>query len=72
RLGADLPSEEGDTLTRKTIEKTKADGRIFAGGAKWRTRDVLRLSVTNFQTTADEAQRAAQSIIAAFKSVRLG
>ncbi|MGO7415120.1 pyridoxal-dependent decarboxylase [Rhizobium ruizarguesonis] len=72
RLGADLPSEEGDTLTRKTIEKIQADGMIFAGGAKWRSRDVLRLSVTNFQTTSDEAQRAAQSIIAAFKSVRLG
>ncbi|MGR9450151.1 pyridoxal phosphate-dependent decarboxylase family protein [Rhizobium leguminosarum] len=72
RFGTDLPSEEGDALTRKTIEKIQADGMIFAGGAKWRGRDVLRLSVTNFQTTSDEAQLAAQSIIAAFKSVSRG
>ncbi|NKL78510.1 pyridoxal phosphate-dependent decarboxylase family protein [Rhizobium leguminosarum] len=72
RFGADLPSEEGDALTRKTIEKIQADGIIFAGGAKWRGRDVLRLSVTNFQTTSDQAQLAAQSIIAAFNSVSLG
>lgn len=72
RFGTDLPSEEGDALTRKTIEKIQADGMIFAGGAKWRGRDVLRLSVTNFQTTSDEAQLAAQSIIAAFKSVSGG
>ncbi|MGO8038811.1 pyridoxal phosphate-dependent decarboxylase family protein [Rhizobium leguminosarum] len=72
RFGADLPSEEGNALTRKTIEKIQADGIIFAGGAKWRARDVLRLSVTNFQTTSDEAQLAAQSIIAAFKSVSGG
>jgi hypothetical protein len=45
---------------------------IFAGGAKWRGRDVLRLSVTNFQTTSDQAECAAKSIIAAFKSVSLG
>lgn len=72
RFGTDLPSEEGDALTRKTIEKIQADGMIFAGGAKWRGRDVLRLSITNWQTTADEAQLAAQSIIAAFKSVSGG
>ncbi|RWY81410.1 aspartate aminotransferase family protein [Rhizobium leguminosarum] len=72
RFGTDLPPEEGDALTRKTIEKIQADGMIFAGGAKWRGRDVLRLSVTNFQTTSDEAQRAAQSIITAFKSVSRG
>lgn len=72
RFGADLPSEEGDALTRKTIGKIQADGMIFAGGAKWRGRDILRLSVTNFQTTSDEAQLAAQSIIAAFKSVSRG
>ena len=69
RFDTDLPSEEGDALTRKTIEKIKADGMIFAGGAKWRGRDILRLSVTNFQTTSDQAQLAAESIIAAFKSV---
>ncbi|MFB2607796.1 aspartate aminotransferase family protein, partial [Rhizobium phaseoli] len=39
------------------------------GGAKWRRRDVLRLSVTNFQTTSDQARLAAESIIAAYKSV---
>ncbi|MBY5346654.1 pyridoxal phosphate-dependent decarboxylase family protein [Rhizobium leguminosarum] len=72
RFGADLASDEGDALTRKTIGKIQADGIIFAGGAKWRGRDVLRLSVTNFQTTSDEAQLAAQSIITAFKSVSRG
>ena len=72
RFAADSPDEEGDTMTRKTIEKIQADGLIFAGGAKWHGRDVLRLSVTNFQTTSDQAELAAESIIAAFRSVGRG
>jgi glutamate/tyrosine decarboxylase-like PLP-dependent enzyme len=69
RFGAGRSDEDGDALTRKTIEKIQADGLIFAGGAKWHGRDVLRLSVTNFQTTSDQAETAAKSIITAFRSV---
>ncbi len=69
RFAADLPDDESDAITRKTIAKIREDATLFAGGAKWRGRDVLRLSVTNFQTTADEARLAAESIVAAFRSV---
>ncbi|PDT07617.1 pyridoxal-dependent decarboxylase [Rhizobium sp. M1] len=69
RFAADRPDDESNALTRKAIEKIQADGILFAGGAKWRGRDVLRLSVSNYQTTADQAELAAESIIAAYKSV---
>lgn len=69
RFGVDCPDDESNALTRKAIEKIQSDGILFAGGAKWRGRDVLRLSVTNFQTTSDQAELAVESIIAAFRSV---
>ncbi|PDT15592.1 aspartate aminotransferase family protein [Rhizobium sp. J15] len=69
RFATDRPDEESDAITRKTIERIRAEATLFAGGAKWRGRDVLRLSVTNFQTTEDEARLAADSIIAAYRSV---
>ena len=72
RFAVDRPDDESDAITRKTIAKICEDATLFAGGAKWRGRDVLRLSVTNFQTTADEARLAADSIIAAFRSVSRG
>ncbi|MBY3598812.1 pyridoxal phosphate-dependent decarboxylase family protein [Rhizobium bangladeshense] len=72
RFATDRPDDESDAITRKTIEKIREEATLFAGGARWRGRDVLRLSVINFQTTADEARLAAESIVAAFRSVSRG
>ncbi len=69
RFGADLSDEDGDRLTTKVIERIQTDGELFAGGAKWRGRWVMRLSVISFPTTLQDGDRAANAILAALKAV---
>lgn len=63
-------AEKTDDLTRRTIARLQADGVSFAGGAAWRGRQVMRLSVSSWYTTEEEAGIAADSIIAAWRAVR--
>jgi glutamate/tyrosine decarboxylase-like PLP-dependent enzyme len=66
-FGAD---DNADQLTRETIARVQADGVIFAGGARWRDRWVMRLSVISAPTTESDAQRTVEAIRAAWRSVR--
>ncbi len=70
RCGADLPDAAGDDLTRKVIAAVQADGTCFAGGAKWRNRWVMRLSVISGGMTEQDAKRSAQAIKAAWRCIR--
>ena len=70
RFGADQPDDVADDLTGRTIAKLQADGVAFAGGAKWRGRQVMRVSVTSWLTDAKEGERAADAMIAAWRAVR--
>ncbi|MHA6690321.1 pyridoxal phosphate-dependent decarboxylase family protein [Devosia sp. A449] len=72
QFGSDLAPESGDALTRATIAALQQDGTIFVGGAVWRDRQVMRLSVSNYQTTAQEAQMAAAAILRVYRSTRTG
>ncbi|KRB60358.1 pyridoxal-dependent decarboxylase [Rhizobium sp. Root708] len=72
RFGTDLPAEPADALTTATIAELQRVGRVFAGGATWRGRQVMRLSVCNYQTDMAEAERAAEAIISAYRAVRRG
>ncbi len=68
RFGSD--AAKSDDLTRRTIARLQANGVSFAGGATWRGRQVMRLSVTSWYTTEEEAGIAADSIVAAWRAVR--
>jgi glutamate/tyrosine decarboxylase-like PLP-dependent enzyme len=70
RLGRDLSDEQGDRLTRQTISRLQQEGSMFAGAATWRGRQVMRLSVSNYQTTTTEAAEAARTIVAAYRAER--
>lgn len=72
RFGADAPAEEGDRLTRATIARVQHEGHCFVGGAQWRGRWVMRLSVIGGETTEADAVRAADAITAAWRQVRQG
>jgi glutamate/tyrosine decarboxylase-like PLP-dependent enzyme len=65
-------SENADDLTRRTVTRLQQDGDCFAGGATWRGRQVMRLSVISWYTTEREAERAADAIIAAWRAVQKG
>lgn len=72
RFGADLPPEAGDTLTLATIARVQADGQCFVGGAQWRGRWVMRVSVIGHGTRDADVLRAADAMVAAWTTVREG
>ncbi|MBL8351325.1 MAG: aspartate aminotransferase family protein [Burkholderiaceae bacterium] len=69
RFGADVGTEAGDRLTRAVIDRVQREGRCFVGGAQWRGRWVMRLSVIGATEEAD-ADLAAEAIAAAWRAER--
>jgi glutamate/tyrosine decarboxylase-like PLP-dependent enzyme len=72
RFGPGELRETGDRLTEQTTARIQSDGVCFVAGAKWRGRQVMRLSVSNIETTKDDAQRSVDAIVAAWRIVRQG
>jgi glutamate/tyrosine decarboxylase-like PLP-dependent enzyme len=70
RFGADDPIEAGDDLTLRTIRRIQDDGICFMGGAQWRGRWVMRISVISSATTDDDIERTIQAVRDAWRSVR--
>ncbi|MEY9780306.1 pyridoxal phosphate-dependent decarboxylase family protein [Sinorhizobium fredii] len=70
RFGAGRPDEEADRLTQQTVERLQADGVCFAGGATWRDRKVMRVSVISWLTDDRAGEVAADAMIAAWRAVR--
>lgn len=70
RFGAHLGEQEGDAMTSQTVAELQRDGRLFAGTAKWRGLQVMRLSVCNYQTDLEQAEIDAAAIIDAYRVVR--
>jgi glutamate/tyrosine decarboxylase-like PLP-dependent enzyme len=69
RFGDDRPDEEADRLTRATVDRIRADGVCFTGGAQWFGREVMRVSVIGFETDEDDAALSAKAIVTAYRSV---
>ncbi|MGE0041717.1 MAG: aspartate aminotransferase family protein [Vicinamibacterales bacterium] len=53
---------DDDEATRAVITAVQADGTCWAGGAVWQGRAVMRISVSNWSTTADDIDRSADAI----------
>jgi glutamate/tyrosine decarboxylase-like PLP-dependent enzyme len=52
-------------LTQSVIERVQADGTCWVGGTKWHDQVAMRVSVSNWSTTADDIDRSAAAILAA-------
>lgn len=61
---------DDDARTLAAIARLQADGEAFAGGAKWRGQWVMRISVSGWATTTEDAARTADAIVAAWRAVR--
>ncbi len=70
RFGSTETAEAGDQLTRSTIARIQADGECFAGGALWRGRQVMRLSVIGWDTDLAQGKRSTDAIIRAWQIVQ--
>ncbi|MBL8837783.1 MAG: aspartate aminotransferase family protein [Alphaproteobacteria bacterium] len=70
RFGGDGPPERGDDATKAVIARVQADGVCFVGGARWRDRWVMRISVIGWSTNDADGERSARAIVAAWQAVR--
>ena len=68
RLGSDMDGAEADALTDRTIARVQRDGVCFVGGANWRERQIVRVSVISANTTDDDIDRSADAIISAWRA----
>jgi glutamate/tyrosine decarboxylase-like PLP-dependent enzyme len=69
RFGKQAEPAEGDRLTRETIARIQQDGICFAGGATWRGREVMRISVSSWQTDLQQALASADAMLRAWRVV---
>ncbi len=68
RLGADLDVARADALTDRTIARIQNDGVCFVGGANWRGRQIVRVSVISANTTDEDIDRSADAILSAWRA----
>lgn len=72
RLGSDLDGAESDRLTGPAIARIQHDGVCFVGGAQWRGRQIVRVSVIGSDTTEADIDVSADAILQAWRAVRAG
>ncbi|WP_181701669.1 pyridoxal phosphate-dependent decarboxylase family protein [Chthonobacter albigriseus] len=70
RFGKGLPIEEADTLTDRVIAAVQADGTCFAGGALWKGRRIMRVSVIDWATGEADIDASADAILRCWRAVR--
>lgn len=70
RLGADMDGAKADALTDRTIARIQRDGVCFVGGANWRGRQIVRISVISANTTDADIDRSAEAILGAWRAER--
>jgi glutamate/tyrosine decarboxylase-like PLP-dependent enzyme len=61
---------DDDALTARVVERVQDDGTCWVSGSTWAERVVMRISVCNWATTADDVARSVDAIIRAARSVR--
>jgi glutamate/tyrosine decarboxylase-like PLP-dependent enzyme len=68
RLGPAMDGAVSDALTLKAIARIQSEGECFVGGALWRGRQIIRISVINAQTTDADIDRSADAILRAWQA----
>ena len=61
---------DGVDVTPAVIAAVQADGTCWCGGTNWQGRPAMRISVSNWRTTEDDADRSADAILGAFDALR--
>ncbi len=65
--GPSLSTEDGDLLTRQTIDRLQSQALCFAGGGQWKGQWVMRLSMIGWATTQQDIEISAAAIIDAYR-----
>jgi glutamate/tyrosine decarboxylase-like PLP-dependent enzyme len=57
-----------DARTRDVIAAVQRDGTCWLGGSTWRSKGVMRISVSNYATTPDDVERSVEAILRAARA----
>ena len=60
---------EADQMTTDVIHRVQEDGVCWVGGTRWQGRAAMRVSICGHNTTTDDIDRSAESILAAFRKL---
>jgi glutamate/tyrosine decarboxylase-like PLP-dependent enzyme len=55
--------EDDDATTSEVIRRVQEDGTCWLGGATWKGRAVMRISLSNWSTTEEDVDRSAAAIL---------
>jgi hypothetical protein len=59
-----------DATTRAVTARIIEDGRVWMSGSRWRGRDILRISVSNWHTAGEDVRTAVEAVSSALAGVR--
>ncbi|WP_133498644.1 pyridoxal phosphate-dependent decarboxylase family protein [Cognatilysobacter terrigena] len=60
---------DDDATTRAVVEGIQRDGTCWASGTTWHGLAALRISVSNWATTADDVERSADAMLRVYREV---
>lgn len=60
-----VASPSGANITPEVIARVQQDGVCWVGGTTWGSQPAMRISISNWSTTADDIDRSAASIVSA-------
>lgn len=69
-LGPEMDVAKADALTARTIARIQREGAVFVGGAHWRGRQIIRISVCSMNTTEADVGASADAILSAWRAER--
>jgi glutamate/tyrosine decarboxylase-like PLP-dependent enzyme len=63
--------DDDDEVTERVIDRVQREGTCWVSGSTFRGRAVMRVSVVGWQTTAEDIDKSAESILEALAAARL-
>ncbi|HET8774467.1 MAG TPA: aminotransferase class V-fold PLP-dependent enzyme [Thermoanaerobaculia bacterium] len=60
---------DDDELTRRVVTGVQQDGTCWLGGTTWQEKAAMRISVSNWATTEEDAARSAEAILRVFANI---
>jgi glutamate/tyrosine decarboxylase-like PLP-dependent enzyme len=63
---------DDDALTRAVVAGVQAEGTCWLGGSVWHGLAVMRISVSNWQSSEADVSRSAEAILKVFRGLRPG
>jgi glutamate/tyrosine decarboxylase-like PLP-dependent enzyme len=59
------PGRDHDARTRAVVKVVQEDGTCWMGGTTWQGKAAMRISVSNWSTTAEDVDRSVAAILRA-------